>query len=57
METIKEDAILEPGQQIKPQISEEIAKVILKEKYGITVKEIRELNSYDDKNYLIKTDK
>lgn len=45
------------GMKIKPEVDETIAKVILQKNYGMYVVEICELNSYDDKNFLIYVDK
>lgn len=46
-----------PGTKIKPETSEERAKVILQNHYGIKAVEICELNSYHDRNFLIFADK
>ena len=45
------------GTRIKPQIDADNAKIILQKTYGIKVLEICELNSYDDKNFLVFADK
>ncbi|KAG5677973.1 hypothetical protein PVAND_007685 [Polypedilum vanderplanki] len=57
MESIDESSILKPGTKIKPLTDENEAKIILLKVYGIKVLEICELNSYDDKNFLIFADK
>ena len=43
--------ILEPGEIIKPQLSLEEAKDLLKRLYGLTPITIKEFNSYDDRNF------
>jgi len=45
------------GTRIKPQVEADSAKIILQKTYGIKVLEICELNSYDDKNFLVFADK
>ena len=45
------------GTRIKPQLDADTAKIILQKTYGIKVLEICELNSYDDKNFLVFADK
>lgn len=45
------------GTRIKPQVDANGAKIILQKTYGIKVIEICELNSYDDKNFLVFADK
>lgn len=57
MAAVEESAILQPGVKIKVECTEEQAKDYASKLYGITTKEICELNSYDDKNYLIRADK
>jgi hydroxylysine kinase len=48
---------LQPGQSIKPNLSLEEAKELIKEHFGQDVSSIKELNSYDDKNYYVKVNK
>lgn len=43
--------------KIKPQFDEASAREILQRVYGIKTLEICELNSYDDKNFLVFADK
>lgn len=50
------DLILQPGSKIRPQIDEEEAVRLAERLYGISTKEIQELSSYDDKNFLIHVD-
>lgn len=49
-------ATLEPGSDIKPKVSNELVESLLRRLYGITVAEVKELISYDDRNFLIKED-
>lgn len=56
-EEIDCSAILEPGTNIKPKVSEKEALKLAERLYGIVATEIGELNSYDDKNYLIIADR
>lgn len=48
--------ILKPGSDIKPKVTVENVECILRRLYGITIGEMKELISYDDKNYFIKED-
>jgi hypothetical protein len=45
------------GMKIKPQVEGDSAKEIAQRVYGIKAIELCELNSYDDKNFLIYADK
>lgn len=54
--TDSEQGILKPGSKIKPQVSEEEAIRLAERLYGISTRDISELISYDDKNYLIHVD-
>lgn len=49
----QEDApgVLQPGQVIRPVMDEENAKTLARKLFGLTVTSIKELNSYDDKNF------
>jgi len=49
--------ILEPGEIIKPQLSLEEAKHLLKRLYGLNPKTVKEFNSYDDRNFFFTVDK
>ena len=50
-----ENKLLEPGQKLKPSIkSDEVIQIIV-DLYQIQVVEISELNSYDDRNFFIKS--
>lgn len=48
------EELLTPGQQITPLIDEETAKKLVESRYDLHIKNITELNAYDDKNYHIK---
>lgn len=52
-----EDVILQSGQKIKPEITAEEAVKFAERLYGIVTKDITELNSYDDRNFLIHSDR
>ncbi|KAJ6646077.1 Hydroxylysine kinase [Pseudolycoriella hygida] len=62
-ETVKEqeeedsDEILQPGKKIKPEITEAEATKLAERLYGIVAKDITELISYDDRNFLIHSDR
>lgn len=47
---------LQPGSDIKPKITNEQVESLLRRLYGITIGEIREMISYDDRNYFISED-
>lgn len=51
------DEILQPGKKIKPEITESEAIKLAERLYGIVTKDITELNSYDDRNFLIHSDR
>ncbi|CAL7946133.1 unnamed protein product [Xylocopa violacea] len=53
METESKNAVLIPGQRIRPPGSKEIVSQILKELYSLNATSIIELNAYDDRNYRI----
>lgn len=48
--------ILKPGSKIQPVVNEEEAMHLAESLYGISTRDIKELNSYDDKNFLIRVD-
>ncbi|XP_031638487.1 hydroxylysine kinase-like [Contarinia nasturtii] len=54
--TDSEQGILKPGSKIRPQVSEEEAVRLAERLYGISTRDISELVSYDDKNFLIHVD-
>jgi len=45
------DTLLIPGQHIRPPVTEEMAVALLERLYGMRATSVRELNSYDDRNY------
>ena len=49
--------ILEPGSKIKPTVTTLVAEKLIERLYGITLESIKELISYDDRNYLVHADK
>lgn len=51
------DEILQPGKKIKPDVTEAEAIKLAERLYGIVTKDIVELNSYDDRNFLIHSDR
>lgn len=46
--------LLEPGVKIKPNVDIKLAHQIAQKFYDIEVLDVAELNSYDDRNFLIK---
>lgn len=52
MSDVKSD-ILRPGDVIRPKVDPGMAKILVERLYGLKVKLINELNSYDDKNFHI----
>ncbi|XP_050320437.1 hydroxylysine kinase [Bactrocera neohumeralis] len=48
--------LLQPGSNIKPKVTAENVESLVRRLYGITINEIKELISYDDRNYLIQPD-
>ena len=48
--------MLQPGQTIRPQLSQQTAIGLIESLFGVHVKTIKELNSYDDRNYFISVD-
>lgn len=51
------EEILQPGKKIRPEITESEAIKLAERLYGIVTKDITELNSYDDRNFLIHSDR
>lgn len=47
---------LKPGSQIRPTVSEDDVRKLAQRLYGITVLEMCELDSYDDRNFMIQAD-
>lgn len=53
-----DDEVQQPGAIIKPDyVDIEAARKLAERLYGIVAKDITELYSYDDRNFLIKPDK
>lgn len=50
------DTPLQPGNNIKPVVSEEQARNIIRDSYGLVVGGVFELNGYDDINYKVAVD-
>lgn len=48
--------VLQPGQVIRPTMGKEVAIKLALRLFGLTVTSIKELDSYDDRNYLIKVE-
>jgi len=46
--------MLQPGQEIKPKVTNEDVHRLVRKFYNLEVTSIKELNSYDDKNFFIK---
>lgn len=54
--TDSEEVILRPGSKIRPIVSAGDAVRLAERLYGISTRDISELVSYDDKNFLIHVD-
>lgn len=50
----KTETLLKPGQQIKPYVPNEVIHQLVKKLYNLEVLSMKELNSYDDKNFHIQ---
>lgn len=48
--------MLQPGQVIRPVVGETTAAKLVLKLFGLTVSSIKELNSYDDRNFLIQVE-
>ena len=46
--------MLEPGTIIRPIMTEATARHLVEDLYGFKVTSIKELNSYDDRNYKVR---
>lgn len=51
------EELLQPGSDIQPKVSNEDVYSLAQRLYGITVGELKEMISYDDRNYFIAEDK
>ena len=47
------EILLKPGQQIKPHVTNEVIHQLVQKLFNVEVLSIKELNSYDDKNFHI----
>lgn len=52
-----DDEILKPGAKIRPEVNSDDARKLAERLYGIVSREISELESYDDRNFLIHADR
>lgn len=50
-----ENKLLSPGQKLKPVVESDEVLQIVKTLYNINIESITELNSYDDRNFLIQS--
>ena len=50
----REELMLEPGQQIKPEVTVEDVHRLVRTFYNLEVISVKELNSYDDRNFFVK---
>ena len=50
----REELMLEPGQQIKPEVTVEDVHRLVCTFYNLEVISVKELNSYDDRNFFVK---
>ena len=55
-ESTKNENILQPGEIIKPFVTPELAIGLIRRCYGLTAKEVKEFNSYDDRNFFFRVD-
>lgn len=53
---IASSSTLQPGSDIKPKVTNEIVETLLRRLYGITIGEIKEFISYDDRNFYVQED-
>lgn len=53
----EDDGILKPGTKIRPLVDAEVARKLAERLYGIVANTIQELESYDDRNFLITADR
>ncbi|XP_075153876.1 hydroxylysine kinase [Haematobia irritans] len=50
------ECCLQPGSNIKPKVTNEEVEGLLRRLYGISIGEMKEILSYDDRNYFVKED-
>ena len=49
----EKEILLKPGQSIKPHVPFDVASLLVKKLFNLEITSIKELNSYDDKNFHI----
>ena len=47
---------MNPGEVIKPPVNKDLAVQLIQDLYGLRAKNVKEFNSYDDKNYFFKSE-
>ena len=47
---------MKPGEVIKPPVDKDLAVQLIRDLYGLCAKNVKEFNSYDDKNYFFKSE-
>ena len=47
---------MNPGEIIKPPVDKDLAVKLIRDLYGLRAKNVKEFNSYDDKNYFFKSE-
>ena len=47
---------MKPGEIIKPPVDKDLALQLIRDLYGLRAKNVKEFNSYDDKNYFFKSE-
>ncbi|XP_046329602.2 hydroxylysine kinase-like [Haliotis rufescens] len=48
--------VQQPGEVIRPVVSKGMVEDIIHKMYGLTVTEVKELDSYDDRNYFVRVE-
>lgn len=48
--------LLQPGRLIRPMISVKVASQLVQNLYGLTAKSVKEMNSYDDRNFFVSVE-
>lgn len=53
-DTVDDGSIpLQPGRLIRPMISVQVARQLVQDLYGLTADSVKEMNSYDDRNFFV----
>ena len=47
---------MNPGEIIKPPVEKDLAVKLIRELYGLRAKDVKEFNSYDDRNFFFKSE-